>query len=148
METQFFDSADPRANRTAALAVWRTDPTRTVMYDGAGRYVVGSYPSLCADIAAYMAPEDWEWLEEDGTEEQEFQGVSVTQHRGDTAMPDGYTIFQGKYTRQIDGHTGYMAHDERWYFEPLAYEGDLLWSEGYATQAEAEQAAREEQDDV
>ena len=63
-------------------------------------------------------------------------------------MPDGYTVFQGKYTRQIDGHTGHLAQDDGWYFEPDDYEGDVLWSAAYLTQADAEQAAQEAQDNA
>lgn len=50
-------------------------------------------------------------------------------------------IFQGQNTGQIDGHTGQAAFADAWYYEPDDYEGDVLWSEPFASRAEAEQAA-------
>ena len=50
-------------------------------------------------------------------------------------------IFQGHTTRQIDGHTGQAAQADAWYYEPEDYEGDVLWSEPFASREEAEQAA-------
>lgn len=52
-----------------------------------------------------------------------------------------YRVFQGKTTRQIDGHTTHEAEPEGWYYEPSDYEGDVLYSEPYATEEEARTAA-------
>ncbi len=57
-------------------------------------------------------------------------------------MKNATRIFPGHVTRQvtIDGRP---ALTDRWYWEPASYEGDVLWSIGYATRDEAEAAARE-----
>lgn len=53
-----------------------------------------------------------------------------------------YRLFQGKDTRQIDGHTTRPAEAEAWYWEPSDYEGDTLWSEAFATRDAADAAAQ------
>ena len=50
-------------------------------------------------------------------------------------------LFQGHTTRQIDGHTGQAAEASAWYYEPDDYDGDVLWSEPFASRDAAEQAA-------
>ena len=55
-----------------------------------------------------------------------------------------YQIIRGRDTRQIDGVTCRPADPRRWYYEAIDYDGDVLWSESYATRAEAEAAATEE----
>lgn len=57
------------------------------------------------------------------------------------AAPDGYRVFAGGATRQVDGITGRHPSTHDWFFEPVDYEGDTLWSEGYATRQEAIDAA-------
>jgi hypothetical protein len=49
-------------------------------------------------------------------------------------------IFRGYETRQIDS-SGHPADHEKWYYEPSDYEGDVLWSRGYGSRAEAYHAA-------
>jgi hypothetical protein len=53
-----------------------------------------------------------------------------------------YRVFQGKDTRQLDGHTIRPAEAEAWYWEPGDYDGDILWSEAFATREAADEAAR------
>lgn len=53
---------------------------------------------------------------------------------------DGVRIFHGDSTRQID-YKGNKANPELWYYEPSDYDGDVLWSLGYANYAEAYHAA-------
>jgi hypothetical protein len=55
-----------------------------------------------------------------------------------------YRVFQGRDTRQIDGHTGKAADAEAWYYEPSDYEGDVLYSVAYASEEAAYEAAEEE----
>lgn len=53
-----------------------------------------------------------------------------------------YRVFQGKTTRQVQvGLTTHAADPEGWYYEPSDYAGDVLYSEAYATEAEAHEAA-------
>jgi hypothetical protein len=60
---------------------------------------------------------------------------------------DDYRIFQGKTTRQVDGHTTREADAEAWYYEPDDYEGDVLYSAPYPTRDAAEAAAQAEPDE-
>jgi hypothetical protein len=52
-----------------------------------------------------------------------------------------YRIFQGKTTKQLDSHTRAAADPEGWYYEPVDYKSDVLYSEAYATEEEAHNAA-------
>ena len=52
-----------------------------------------------------------------------------------------YRLFQGKTTQRVDSHTRRAADPEAWYYEPLDYEGDVLYSEGYPTADTARAAA-------
>ena len=56
-----------------------------------------------------------------------------------------FRVFPGENTRQVDGHTGAPAQGSRWYYEPLTYQGDILWSIPYGTQTQAAQAALHEE---
>lgn len=56
-------------------------------------------------------------------------------------------LFQGKDTRQIDGHTTQPAEPDGWYYEPSDYEGDTLWSPPYPTREAAEAAAEAQIED-
>ncbi|MEO7035598.1 MAG: hypothetical protein ABI548_16860 [Polyangiaceae bacterium] len=49
-------------------------------------------------------------------------------------------IFRGDSTKQLR-HDGTPADPELWYYEPADYEGDVLWSRGYGSRAEAYQAS-------
>ena len=49
-------------------------------------------------------------------------------------------IFRGDSTSQLQ-HDGRKADPELWYYEPRDYEGDVLWSKGYGSRAEAYHAA-------
>jgi hypothetical protein len=49
-------------------------------------------------------------------------------------------IFRGDETKQICSD-GTRADPELWYYEPADYEGDVLWSKGYGSRAEAYHAA-------
>jgi beta-carotene hydroxylase len=57
---------------------------------------------------------------------------------------ENYRVFQGKDTRQVDGHTGKAALKDSWYYEPSDYEGDVLYSVAYASREAAYEAAEEE----
>ena len=61
-------------------------------------------------------------------------------------MSAPYRLFQGKDTRQIDGHTTQGARDIAWYWEPVTYEGDVLYSNPYESKNEAESAAQDAYD--
>lgn len=52
-------------------------------------------------------------------------------------------VFRGDTTRQVDdsGPSATPADPEKWYYEPRDYEGDMLWSRGYDSYAEAYHAA-------
>lgn len=52
-----------------------------------------------------------------------------------------YRVFQGKTTTQRDSQTGTAADPEGWYYEPVDHKGDVLYSEAYATEEEAREAA-------
>ena len=56
-----------------------------------------------------------------------------------------FRVFKGETTRQIDGHTCQEALAGAWYFEPLDYEGDTLWSIPFPTQTLAAEAALREE---
>ena len=56
-----------------------------------------------------------------------------------------FRVFPGENTRQVDGDTGAPAQGSRWYYEPLAYQGDSLWSRPHGTQTQAAQAALAEE---
>ncbi len=45
----------------------------------------------------------------------------------------GYRVFCGRATRQITAD-GKAADASRWYWEPVDYDGDVLWSGSYATE--------------
>lgn len=49
-------------------------------------------------------------------------------------------VFQGKETLQR-AWDNRKASPELWYWEPADYDGDVLWSEGYATKIEAAEAS-------
>lgn len=49
-------------------------------------------------------------------------------------------IFRGDATKQI-GSDGSHADPEKWYYEPRDYDGDVLWSIGFGSYAEAYHAA-------
>lgn len=59
-----------------------------------------------------------------------------------------YRIFQGKDTKQIDGHTTRPAQAEGWYYEPSDYESDVLYSSPYMSKEDAETAAAMEFDET
>lgn len=67
MPTRIFATADVIDNARAAARLWTTDHHQTVFYDGAGRWAVGWLGEIEEDLAAFMEPEDWEWLEVDET---------------------------------------------------------------------------------
>lgn len=48
-------------------------------------------------------------------------------------------VFRGDTTGQVR-FDGKPADPELWYYEPVDYEGDVLWSRGYGSRAEAYQA--------
>ena len=52
-----------------------------------------------------------------------------------------YRVFQGKTTKQRDSHTRTAAAPEGWYYEPVDYQGDVLYSEAYTTEEAAREAA-------
>jgi hypothetical protein len=52
-----------------------------------------------------------------------------------------YRVFQGKTTQQRDRHTHTAADPEGWYYEPVDHQGATLYSEAYATEEEAREAA-------
>lgn len=56
---------------------------------------------------------------------------------------DETRFFQGHETRQV-GVDGEPAIPDHWYYEPVDYEGDVIWSDGWATREEAEAAASAE----
>jgi len=55
-----------------------------------------------------------------------------------------YRVFQGKDTKQVDGHTTRPADPTAWYYELSDYEGDVLYSASYPTEEEARTAAEME----
>jgi hypothetical protein len=52
-------------------------------------------------------------------------------------------LFRGDETKQVDssGPVPSKADPEKWYYEPADYEGDVLWSKGYGSRAEAYHAS-------
>ena len=46
-------------------------------------------------------------------------------------------IFKGSETKQVDGTTRKPANPKAWYFEPVDYEGDTLWSRPERTLGDA-----------
>lgn len=52
-----------------------------------------------------------------------------------------YRIFSGRETDQIDGVDGSAADSQLYYWEPSDCSGDVLWSRGYLTEADATTAA-------
>ena len=50
-------------------------------------------------------------------------------------------FFRGSDTDQVCGITGEKAEPESWYYEPADYEGDVLWSFPYPSEAAARFAA-------
>lgn len=48
----------------------------------------------------------------------------------------GVRLFRGDETEQRD-YRGAKADPEKWYYEPSDYEGDVLWSLGYGSRADA-----------
>lgn len=57
-----------------------------------------------------------------------------------------YRLFTGVETRQLDGHGHSPAVTDWWYWEPDDYEGDVLYSNGYADAEEAALAAEDAYD--
>lgn len=49
-------------------------------------------------------------------------------------------VFRGSETQQLDV-SGSPAQPQSWYCEPSDYEGDVLWSEAYASEEEARAAS-------
>lgn len=49
-------------------------------------------------------------------------------------------LFRGDATEQLQ-HDGRKADPELWYWEPVDYEGDVLWSKGHGCRADAYHAA-------
>jgi len=52
-----------------------------------------------------------------------------------------YRVFRGDQTKQRNGRTGERANPGQWYYEPLDYVGDVLWSRAYDTEVDADVAA-------
>ena len=59
-----------------------------------------------------------------------------------------FRVFKGENTRQIDGVSHQPARPGFWYFEPLDYAGDVLWSEPFPTETLAAEAALAEEEDA
>ena len=57
-----------------------------------------------------------------------------------TMETKAYRVFRGDQTKQRNGRTGERANPGQWYYEPLDYVGDVLWSRAYDTE---ESASRE-----
>ncbi len=49
-------------------------------------------------------------------------------------------LFRGTETQQLQSD-GAKADPELWYYEPSDYEGDVLWSKGHGSRADAYHAA-------
>jgi hypothetical protein len=49
---------------------------------------------------------------------------------------DNVRIFRGDATRQRQ-YNGEPADPELWYYEPSDYDGDVVWSTGYGSYADA-----------
>jgi hypothetical protein len=49
------------------------------------------------------------------------------------AWATGHRVFRGAETSQVD-RDGAPAERNRWYFEPVGYDGTVLWSHAYETQ--------------
>jgi len=58
-----------------------------------------------------------------------------------TMETKAYRVFLGDQTRQRNGRSGEPSNPGQWYYEPLDYVGDVLWSRPYDTEAEADAAA-------
>lgn len=58
----------------------------------------------------------------------------------DETSVEGMRIFKGSETNQVH-HSGTPAHADSWYYEPSDYDGDVLWSLGLATEAQARREA-------
>jgi hypothetical protein len=68
-----------------------------------------------------------------------------TRHVPQQELSRGWRFFQGHDTQRVDAHTGQPARTQAWYAEPAHYESDVLYSEPFATRAEAEAWARTEE---
>lgn len=54
-----------------------------------------------------------------------------------------YRIFKGSETSQVH-YCGESINSEAWYYEPIDYDGDILWSIGYNSRQEAESVFTQE----
>lgn len=54
-------------------------------------------------------------------------------------------LFLGSESRQLDA-SGHRAAPEQWYWEPIDYDGDVLWSDGFGSRSDAYQSACRELD--
>lgn len=52
-----------------------------------------------------------------------------------------FRFFRGRDTAQTCGFSGKPALPDKWYFEPLDYEGGSLWSSPYGSFEEARDAS-------
>jgi len=68
-----------------------------------------------------------------------------TRHAPQQELSRDWHFFQGQDTQRVDAHTQQPARAQAWYAEPADYESDVLYSEPFATRAEAEAWARTEE---
>lgn len=59
-------------------------------------------------------------------------------------MAQQYRIFQGHETQKVEDVTGRPANPHRFYYEPVHYQGHLLYSEAYCSFDAAVNAAEQE----
>ena len=64
----------------------------------------------------------------------------VLAHMRQTETVGSIRLFRGDATKQLQ-QDGHKADPKLWYWEPVDYEGDVLWSKGVGSRAEAYRAA-------
>lgn len=120
--------------------------------DGNGNQITAGLQEHDArQVAQQIADERGEsvWLYEIGLgddrddEEPESEEIvpQVSEAASDNA-PCGYRVYRGADVNQVRAD-GSALHPHTWYYEPIDYEGDVVFDQqGYATREEAETAAR------
>jgi hypothetical protein len=64
--------------------------------------------------------------------------TAATNHAPQQELRRAWHFVQGRDMQRVDAHTRQPARAQAWYAEPADYESDVLYSEPFATRAEAE----------
>jgi hypothetical protein len=96
---------------------------------------VGLGAGVVSLLAPQGGPQRRAWLRE---QVRGYWHTAAANHAPQRELRRAWRFFQGQDTPRVDAHTRKPARAQAWYAEPADYESDVLYSEPFATRAEAE----------